>query len=169
MIYRNSGFLIFIAMLALQLHARESSPEDSGKKFNDYPVGKIDRIELQSGWPDGYFRKEYASYMPEAEIIGKLKNLVFGQKILIVMAFWCSDSHQQVPRFYKLLDQLRYHYGQVEVISVDRNKMAGELDITPYNIERVPTFIFYEGSSETGRIIETPDKSLEADMLKILS
>jgi len=169
MINRKPGFLLLIAMIALQLHAQESSPVSSGIKVNHYPVGKISRIDLQSGWPEGYFRKEYTSYVPESEIIGKLKHLVFRQRILIVMAFWCSDSHQQVPRFYKLLDLLRYHYGLVEVISVDREKLAGEMDISVYNIERVPTFIFYEGSAETGRIIETPDKSLEADMLKILS
>jgi hypothetical protein len=35
------------------------------------------------------------------------------------------------------------------------------------NIERVPTFIFKRGGEEIGRIIETPDESLEADMLKL--
>jgi len=37
------------------------------------------------------------------------------------------------------------------------------------NILRVPTIIFYKNGREINRIIETPNKSLEADMLKILT
>ena len=36
------------------------------------------------------------------------------------------------------------------------------------NVKRVPTFIFLENEHETGRIIEQPDITLEADMIQIL-
>ena len=37
------------------------------------------------------------------------------------------------------------------------------------NIEKVPTFIFYKNGIEIGRIIESPEKSIEKDFLKILN
>ena len=56
---------------------------------------------------------------------------------------------------------------------VNRDKKNPESDIEYLNIERVPTFIFYktggDGSKkEIGRIIETPVRSLEEDLLDIL-
>jgi thiol-disulfide isomerase/thioredoxin len=163
------GLIFLITGFSQHLPAQDFSSIDSGSKFNDHPVGKISRLDLQSGWYGDHFMKEYASYEPEDEAIEKLKNLLFGHRVLIVMAFWCSDSQKQVPRFYKILDRLRYEYNEVEIISVDRNKLAGEIDISVLNIELVPTFIFYEGAIEQGRIIETPTESLERDILKILS
>jgi hypothetical protein len=54
------------------------------------------------------------------------------------------------------------------MIAVDSKKQASGLDITAYDIERVPTFIIYKEGKEIGRIIETPVQSLEADLQKIL-
>ncbi|MEJ2614863.1 MAG: hypothetical protein P8Z35_07895 [Ignavibacteriaceae bacterium] len=36
-------------------------------------------------------------------------------------------------------------------------------------IELVPTIIFYKDEKELGRIVETPNDSLEKDILKILT
>ena len=163
------GLIFFIAGFSQHLPAQDSSSINSGSKFNDHPVGKISRMDLQTGWFGDHFIKEYGSYEPETEAMGKLKNLLFSHRVLIVMAFWCSDSQQQVPRFYKVLDRLRYDYNEVEIISVDRNKLAGEIDISFLNIELVPTFILYVGAIEQGRIVETPNESLETDALQILS
>jgi len=41
-------------------------------------------------------------------------------------------------------------------------------DIDNLDIKRVPTFIIYENGEEIGRIIETPKKSLEKDLEKIV-
>jgi hypothetical protein len=40
--------------------------------------------------------------------------------------------------------------------------------VADLNIERVPTFIIMNEGIEIGRIIETPEETLEADLLKIL-
>ena len=51
---------------------------------------------------------------------------------------------------------------------MDRNKSSSGTEIQSLNIELVPTFIFYKNENEIGRIIETPEISIESDMLKIL-
>jgi hypothetical protein len=39
----------------------------------------------------------------------------------------------------------------------------------PAQVERVPTFIFFRGSQEIGRIVEHPKNSLMEDTIAILS
>ncbi len=83
------------------------------------------------------------------------------------MGTWCSDSRREVPRFKKILDLLNYPAEKVKIFAVNRDKKIEKEDISGLRIEFVPTFIFYSDGKETGRIVETPYKSLEADMLKI--
>ena len=50
-----------------------------------------------------------------------------------------------------------------------REKATPEAFEEGFGIINVPTFIFYRGGQELGRIVEYPIESLEADMVKILS
>jgi DNA integrity scanning protein DisA with diadenylate cyclase activity len=56
----------------------------------------------------------------------------------------------------------------VKLIGLDHKKLAGVADIENLQIEKVPTLIVFEGKKEIGRIVETPEVSIEADLLKIL-
>lgn len=114
-----------------------------------------------------WFFAEYDYYQPEDSII-KLINLD-SIKIVLVLGTWCSDSRREVPYFYKILDQLKFDEKNLTVFSVDRKKQAEGYDIDQFIIERVPTFIFYKNDSELGRIIETPNETLEKDILKIIN
>ncbi len=89
--------------------------------------------------------------------------------IKIVMGTWCSDSRREVPRFYKLLDELKLVDEEITLINVDRMKKVPEINMDDLNILLVPTFIIYRGGKEIGRIVETPIETLEKDLLNILS
>ena len=91
------------------------------------------------------------------------------RKITIVMATWCSDSRREVPRFYKILDFLKFNNDNTTLINVNSAKKTSDIDISTINIQRVPTIFFYINNNEIGRIIETPKISLEKDMVNILS
>ncbi len=84
------------------------------------------------------------------------------------MGTWCSDSQREVPRFYKILTDAGYNDKRVKIIAVDKSKEAIVVDIKNLDIEKVPTFIIYKDDIEVGRIIETPKKSLEKDLWKIV-
>ncbi len=79
-----------------------------------------------------------------------------------------ADSRREVPRFFKIIDEIQFPQERIKIFGVDRKKESSEGDIAALNIELVPTFIFYVNEKEIGRIIETPEVSLEGDMLKIL-
>jgi thiol-disulfide isomerase/thioredoxin len=133
-------------------------------------VGITSRIELQN---DPYygpvFQAEYAAYTINEEVLNELKTYLYSYQISIVMGTWCGDSQEQVPHFIKILDQLDYNTKNLRIIGVDHQKSAEGTNVDQLAIERVPTFIIYDAeANEIGRIIETPTRSLEEDLLDII-
>jgi len=115
-----------------------------------------------------WFDPEYEMYKPDSLSLYILKDKIDSIDITIVMGTWCSDTREQVPRFYKILDELNYPTGEITLISVDTDKKTEGDEIEGLEIELSPTFIFYKDVSELGRIVETPEESFEKDMLEIL-
>ena len=141
------------------------------KKNNEMLVGYCTRegfVGLNCNF-DSTFRVEYAVYHTDKETMQQLAKKMKGIKVTVVMATWCGDSKDWVPRFYKIMDELEFNYKNLSLISVDRDKKAPDTKVETLGIEKVPTFIFYHKKTELGRIIETPVGLMEKDMLKILS
>jgi len=138
------------------------------KSDKDYLIGVCNKDGFQKVGFNNYYDTAYSNYVPDPEILNELSQKIAGLSITIVMATWCHDSHLQVPRFYKILDQLKFPVENIQLICVDKEKRAGKLSISELNIKRVPTIIFLRTDEEQGRIIESPEKSLEKDMLKYI-
>lgn len=131
-------------------------------------IDLIDRDGLMSGEMGESFLEYYDDYHPDQAVLASLRPLMEGLVITIVLGTWCGDSKEQLPRFLKLLDQLHYPTDEMLMIGVDSDKTARAFDVSGFDIERVPTFIFYKSDIEIGRIVESPEVSLEADLLKIV-
>ncbi len=132
-------------------------------------IGLCDRaafVDTNFAW---WFDSGYKFYRPDTNAIAQIKEVSNDYRITIVMGTWCSDSRREVPRFYKLIDELNFPEEKIKLINVDRNKIGIDNNVDSLNIELVPTFIIYSKDEEIGRIIETPKASLEKDLAKILS
>jgi thioredoxin-related protein len=70
---------------------------------------------------------------------------------------------------YKILDEANFKPENLEVISVNRSMSTPDGLQKGFNIERIPTIIVYKKGKEIGRFVEYPRKSVEADLLKIVS
>jgi thiol-disulfide isomerase/thioredoxin len=116
-----------------------------------------------------WYNSGYEFYEADTTLIAGFAEAMKSTEILIIMGTWCSDSRREVPHFLKIMDVAGYPEEKIEIINVDREKSAENLDISHLNIELVPTFIFYKDNEEIGRIIETPQKTLEEDIANILS
>ena len=161
-----TAFLIALMQSPVSAQTDTISGEAAGEEML---VGKVTRSQLQTGEFGDYFEYNYTNYSPDQQTIDKLKNKIYGYDIIIVLGTWCSDSQREVPRFYKILDKLEYNTNYVNIYCVDRNKTAGNDDISNLNIGRIPTFIFVKDGVEKGRIVESPKNTLEKDMLEILN
>lgn len=161
------GTLLLISSLGLYSQSKNVSIEDekSGKKIL---IGYCDRIGLEQGFFGTYFISQKELYIPKEGVIKKLTEVINKVQITIVFGSWCSDSRLQVGRFYKILDETGYNEKNLTLIGVDRNKNAISVNIEDLKIERVPTFIIYQNGKELGRIVESPKKSLEDDLWKIV-
>lgn len=162
---------IFFALLlygSVHLHAQKDSTTMLVETNPEILIGKCSRAELQNSEFGESFFEEYRKYNPNTEILAKIKNTIFNSTITIVLGTWCHDSHEQVPGFIRILDEIDYNTNYLKIICLDKNKQAGDIDISALKIEKVPTFIFYEKNKEVGRIIETPANTLELDTYNIL-
>jgi thiol-disulfide isomerase/thioredoxin len=115
-----------------------------------------------------WWNSEYELYEINEDALAYLDGKMEEIQILIVMGTWCSDSRREVPRFFKILDELNFPVDDVMIINVDRKMEDPENLSNGLDIMYVPTFIFYKNDTETGRIIETPETSLEEDMVGIV-
>ena len=114
------------------------------------------------------FNNEYDTYNPDREVIGQITSLLDDVTVTIVMGTWCSDSREQVPRFFRIFDMLERAIPDPVLICVDQDKKAGDVSLEGMNILKVPTIIVYHHNRELGRIIETPQTTMEQDFLDIL-
>ena len=115
-----------------------------------------------------WFNSVYDMYEVDTVTTQKIAGKLYGINITVVMGTWCSDSRREVPRFFRILDSMKYPSDNVEIITVGRDIKGIGNETDSLKIERVPTIIFYKNGSELGRIIESPKVSLEKDMLNIL-
>ena len=156
--------LISTFILQAQDFDQRANDEISGREIL---IGPITRHGLEN--LGGWFDSEYQQY-----IVDSLKTDSISMyeasfpDIFIVLGTWCGDSREQIPHFFKILDQVNYPAEKVSMMAVDRNKNAVDYTASDDDIQLVPTLIFTLHGKETGRIIETPVHSLEHDFLNIL-
>ena len=119
-----------------------------------------------------WFERSYKAYRPSAKKLDLNKKLYKNVDIQIFMGTWCGDSRREVPRFYKVLDQLNWDESRIQLINVDNTseqyKQSPDGEEKGLNIHRVPTFIFLRDGEEIGRIVESPVNTLETDLAQIL-
>ncbi|MCO6492347.1 MAG: thioredoxin family protein [Phaeodactylibacter sp.] len=136
-------------------------------------VGRIDRAGLQQEPFGAWFNEGYAGYEADKTSLQEIKESLPGVDILAFMGTWCSDSQREVPHFFKILDHAGYDLNGLQLVALsnhpDNYKQSPQHEEQGWNIEYVPTFIFLKNGKELGRIVESPDVSLEKDLRKILT
>ncbi len=147
---------------------------DRGKQLLGEVI-QADFPRLLPGWDE-----EFVAYEPRAEDIASLAGVEEDISIICVLGTWCHDSQREVPRFWKVLQETGNSHLELTMFSVGRSSDETAREILDnigfdeslretYGVRLVPTFIFMSGETELGRIIETPEGTLEQDAALILS
>jgi thiol-disulfide isomerase/thioredoxin len=151
------------------------SAQDTNKIVQDEETGKpmligpCTREAFSDTSFSGWFDSEYEAYKPDSVTVKEIEYNMDGIKITVVMGTWCSDSREQVPHFFKVMDEAGYTENNITMICVNREKKDSSGSVDSLNIELVPTFIFYRDGKEIGRITETPKQTMEEDIYAILT
>jgi hypothetical protein len=108
-------------------------------------------------------------YTPDASAVRTIAERGKDVRVLAIVATWCPDSKREVPRFFKIYDQARLGMGQVTLVGVDRSKKDAEGLTAKHEVLRVPTFVFFRGDKEIGRVTERAVTTLENDIAVIMA
>ncbi len=129
--------------------------------------GKIEKEDILNSFPE--WQETVTSYSPDPEIIYGLQTFDIPVNIEIFLGTWCHDSVQHVSEYFKIMDMVDNPYFMTIYTGIPKDKESREPYIKGKNIQKIPTFIIFINGEEIGRIIEHPIKSLEEDILDIIS
>ena len=130
-------------------------------------IGHVTRDALENYETWKTLRAE--DYTPDAAAVQAIASRWQGVRVLVIVGTWCKDSKRDLPRFFKIADLGKLRLDGVTLIAVDRTKKDKEGLTETHKIDRVPTFVFFRGDTEIGRVIEKPTTTLEADIAAILA
>jgi hypothetical protein len=129
-------------------------------------VGPLTREALFENNPD--WQAVAAAYQPKPDIVDKLRSLGREIRIEIYLGTWCSDSKAHVSEFFKVLEIADTPLIQAVCVGIPEAKDKRAPYYAGRDIERLPTFIVFFDGREMGRIVETPERSVEEDLVRIL-
>lgn len=166
--------IFLLAFLSLSLSFSQTiNKEVVDDKGKPKLLGVVNKEGLTTTNYAKWFNENYSEYLVNDKVVNQLKDSIKGYTIKVFLGTWCGDSKRQVPRFYNILDAVKFPESQLEVIAVDKTEEAYKQSPTGeekgLNIHRVPTFIFYKEGKEINRIVESPKETLERDILKIVT
>ncbi|MFT7071832.1 TlpA family protein disulfide reductase [Patiriisocius sp. Uisw_017] len=143
-------------------------PENEGKKMF---IGRV----THKGFMENkvifdWMLEGFMDAKPKPSTVVELRKLLEGVTIKFFMGTWCEDSQREIPRLFKTLQIINYDFDTVEMYAMSHDKDTPEGYERGFNIEYVPTIIFYKDGKELNRIVEsTHGEYLEDDMTTILS
>jgi len=158
--------LIFVSVL----HAQEQKePVTDPYNGEEILFGKVNpEAFLQEPYSEWYL-KEYNSYEPDPAVMEVLdRDILSTWFVTIVLGTWCSDSQREFPRFMKIWEELGLNADQLTIITVNSKKEAPFDETSGLDIEKVPTFIFYQCNMELGRVVESPEETIEKELFRVL-
>lgn len=158
-----------LALFTFQAYTQELNKKVIDEKTGqEILIGYCDENGLKQGEFGQAYETEFNSYQMNMDIMHDLKYQLADVTFTIVLGTWCGDSKEQVGRFMRMLRNMKYDINRLTIIAVDRNKLAGDVDIKNLDITKVPTFIVFRNDQEIGRIVETPIKGLDYDLQAII-
>ena len=161
--------IYLLIILLTVISAQSPQIINDSKKDNPMLIGLSQRSDYEhSEHFKQWFNEEYESYEIDEETLYLTSAIEDEIKIECFMGTWCEDSRREVPRFYKILDQIKFNEKNLKIVSVDKGKVSPGGEEKGKNIHHVPTMIFYSQGKELGRIIEYPVGTLEEDVVDIM-
>ena len=124
-------------------------------------------LEIAPEW-----KTTHDAYEPDALAVQRIRedaDRAHGTlSIEVVFGSWCSDSREQVPRFIKVMETLPPDAIPVRYVGVQKAKEERGEIVTRLKLTAIPTIVVSRAGEEIGRIVETPQSSIEEDLAAIL-
>lgn len=108
------------------------------------------------------------TYEPDTATVQRLRAIDAPVRLEVVLATWCGDSRQHVPRLLKAIERAGNPNITVELTGIGPEFVSPMDVVQNANITNVPTVIVHRGDQEIGRFVETPaGATVEGDIADI--
>jgi thiol-disulfide isomerase/thioredoxin len=164
------SLILIMSIKAMPQSATYSISTDTTKEENKYSLifnGSISFSDLDKE-STFMWLKNGGEYKPQEKETRYLRENLKNYSMVVFMGTWCDDSHELIPKLEKLLQIINYPQSHITMYGVDREKKTKNGENKTYNITLVPTIILFRDSQEIGRITESVQKSIEADLAAII-
>jgi Thioredoxin len=130
---------------------------------------KAGTMSLDELWQTApVWRAIFDTYEPDAATVQRLRAITEPARLQVVLATWCGDSRQHVPRLLKAIERANNPNLTVELTGIGNDFLSPMTVVQNDNITNVPTVIVRRGAKEIGRFVETPaGATVEADIADI--
>lgn len=150
-------------------------------ELDDYGTvlfGEVTREDIAKYLPD--WNAEYFEYEPDRRLTADLAKYLKDVQITSVLGTWCGDSRREIPRLWRILEEVGYPVSRMKMYAVGSSRFTADMQIPKdvlnwsgitrkfYSADAVATIIFERNGVELGRIIESPEVTLEEDILGIV-
>jgi hypothetical protein len=109
-------------------------------------------------------------YEPDGAIVERLRAIDAPVTLQVVLATWCGDSRQHVPRLLKAITRAANPNITVELTGIGPEFVTPMAVVSGQNITNVPTVIVRRDDRELGRYVETPAaQTVEEDIADIVA
>jgi thiol-disulfide isomerase/thioredoxin len=162
-------FAALILMFSMQALAQKAFTVINDKQLHQ-PVytGMVTFDDLNNEKAFDWLKKGDENYMPDKNAVSFLQANLSNYTIIVFLGTWCGDTHNLLPKFEKVLQQIGYSESKLTMYALDMEKKGADAQKGQYNISRVPTFIILKNGKEIGRVTESVKKSIESDLTAIL-
>ncbi len=118
--------------------------------------------------PAFQWQEQVTHYQPDTQAIAYLSRHLAKYELKVFLGTWCSDSHFLIPRLYKVAQKAGYPVEEWFFYVLDQHKKGRHREEQLFNITLLPTIILMKDGGEVGRITETVQESIEADLVRII-
>ena len=158
-------FKTALSILCVVLIGCSGSKEVATEKM---AIGWVDRTVFAEPEHEA-FKTTFDTVQVDEQFVGLISEIKGDVDYTVFFGSWCKDSKRELPHFLKVADKAGIHPEKIKLYGVDRTKKSADGLTEKYHIERVPTIIFLKDGTEIGRITETPQTTIEGDMVTILA
>ena len=155
----RSLFAIFLSVLLLSCATSKQSATPNYQVFTDTNGNKalkgiINRSLLVNDSSFQWFVENGKYGEADASAVAAFQKN--GSKITLLVFFgtWCHDSHNLLPKFYRLMDKAGFPESKIVLVAVDTRKIAVQNLHVKYQLKTVPNFIVLVNGKEVGRVEE---------------
>jgi hypothetical protein len=163
------SILLFSTAMNAQHKIFETHKDPKGKGSNIL-VGQLNLSDIETDGTCGWMARGIKEYKPDTLLVKDLKKIIQQFEFIVCIGTWCGDTQDLFPKFWKTLKAAGYPMDKIELIGMDRDKHALQIEHQLLRIEYLPTIIIRKGPLEAHRIVESIEKkSIEQELMYFLS